>query len=95
MEQYNSAYLVKISVLERDEGKPVPDAKNSSVQASWSWEGVPSCMEVCIGEKFAGPVIGIETVACSEARVTFIALRTTAKRSLQEEKSSINIGKQL
>ena len=62
-------------------GKPVPDANNVSVRTPTSWEGTPPGMEVCIGEELASPELGIETVACSEARATFMALTTAAKKA--------------
>ena len=39
------------NVLARDEGKPVPDAKNVSVRVPRSWEGTPPHTEVCVGEE--------------------------------------------
>ena len=63
-------------MLGRDEGKPVPDAKNISVRVPRSWEGTPPGGEVCIGE-----VMEVATVACSEARTTFTALTTADKNA--------------
>lgn len=69
------------SVLRRDEGKPVPDAKNVSMGVPRSCEGMSPGTEVCIGEELASPAMGVKTVACSEARATFTEFMTADKRA--------------
>ena len=50
-------------------------------KTSRSWEGTSPGTEVCVGEELAGPATDVETVACSEARATFKALTTAAKKA--------------
>ena len=59
-----------------------------------SWEGTPNGTEVCFGEDLAGPVMGVKTVSCSEARAIFMAFMTAAKRagSRAEPARDVNTG---